>query len=55
MTFTQIWTAMEIQHYLWLGTPSLVCTGEIVQVNKNEHSTPIYITFSRRVVSPNME
>ena len=30
-----VWTAVDIQYYILLGTPNLVCTGELVQVNKN--------------------
>ena len=32
---------MEIQHYIWLGTPNLVCTGEIVQMTQNQNLIPI--------------
>ena len=33
---------MEIQYYIWLGTPNLVRTGEIVQTIQNQNSIPIY-------------
>ena len=33
---------MEIQYYIWLRTPNLVHTGEIVQMIQNQNSIPTY-------------
>ena len=33
---------MEIQYYIWLGTPNPVRTGEIVQMTQNQNLIPIY-------------
>ena len=33
---------MEIQYYIWLGTPNLVRTGKIVQMIQNKNLVPIY-------------